>query len=92
MLPPYGRQLYDFGCGEAILQCEGDYSKLIRGAIALGGDSDTIASMAGGIAAATFGIPRSMRKQALAYFFDDELSVLQTFEAKFGAAKETTDA
>jgi ADP-ribosylglycohydrolase len=68
------------------------YEDAIRGAIALGGDSDTIACMAGGIAAATFGIPRSMRKQALAYFFDDELSVLQAFEAKFGAAKETTGA
>ena len=66
------------------------FEDAIRGAVALGGDSDTIACMAGGIAEATFGIPRAMREQALTKFTADELQVLLAFEAKFGAAKETT--
>ena len=67
------------------------FEDAIRGAVALGGDSDTIACMAGGIAAATFGIPRTMREQALTKFTDDELQVLQAFEAKFGAAREAAN-
>ena len=67
------------------------FEDAIRGAVALGGDSDTIACMAGSIAEATFGIPRSMREQALTKFNADELQILQAFEAKFGAAREAAN-
>lgn len=51
-------------CPEAIIAFldSRDYESAIRLAISLGGDSDTIACMAGGIAAAYYGIPAWMVK------------------------------
>lgn len=51
-------------CPEAIIAFldSHDYESTIRLAISLGGDSDTIACMAGGIAAAYYGIPAWMVK------------------------------
>ncbi len=51
-------------CPEAIIAFldSRDYESAIRLAISLGGDSDTIACMAGGIAAAYYGIPAWMIK------------------------------
>lgn len=53
---------------------EGDsFEDVIRKAISLGGDSDTIAAMAGAIAEAYFGIPEEMRQKALAVLQDTKL-------------------
>ena len=49
---------------EAFLEAE-DFEDALRNAVSIGGDSDTIASMAGAVAAAFYGIPRSIRDQAL---------------------------
>lgn len=43
------------------------YEDAIRNAVSLGGDSDTIAAIAGGIAEALFGIPENIRAEALGY-------------------------
>ena len=43
------------------------YEDAIRNAVSLGGDSDTIAAIAGGIAEALFGIPEDIRAESLGY-------------------------
>lgn len=42
-----------------------DYEDVIRRAVSLGGDSDTIACMAGGIAEAYYGMPEEYRKETM---------------------------
>jgi len=43
----------------------GSFEDAIKKAITLGGDSDTIACMAGGIAEAYYGVPEYLKKQAM---------------------------
>lgn len=52
------------------------YEDVIRNAVALGGDADTEAAIAGGIAAAYYGVPDNIIQQALAYIPSDILSVI----------------
>lgn len=54
----------------AFLESE-DYESAIRLAISIGGDSDTIACMTGGIAAAYYGIPDEIVEKAYRYLKDD---------------------
>ena len=42
-----------------------DYEDALRNAVSLGGDSDTIACMAGGIAEAFYGMPQELQEKAL---------------------------
>ena len=42
-----------------------DFEDAIRNAISIGGDSDTIAAIAGSIAEAYYGIPRDLREAAM---------------------------
>lgn len=44
-----------------------DYEDAIRNAISLGGDSDTLAAITGGIAEAVYGVPQWMRDKAWEY-------------------------
>ena len=53
-----------------------DYEDAIRNAISIGGDSDTIAAIAGGVAEALFGIPESVARTAWAKIPDDMKVVL----------------
>ena len=57
-------------CPEAIIAFldSHDYESAVRLAISLGGDSDTIACMAGGIAAAYYGIPTWLVKYAVSEY------------------------
>lgn len=61
-----------------------DFEDAVRNAISLGGDSDTIACMAGAIAEPLFGIPEGMQIQALTYLDERMIDVIDTFEARFG--------
>lgn len=56
-------------CPEAIIAFldSADFEDAIRLAISLGGDSDTIGAMTGGIAAAYYGIPQKLAEKALDY-------------------------
>ncbi len=56
---------------EAFLEAT-DFEDTIRNAISIGGDSDTIAAMAGAVAAAFYGVPREIRTEAL-NFIDGEI-------------------
>ena len=63
-----------------------DFQDAIRTAVSLGGDSDTLACITGGIAEAFYGIPEEMAQAAKALLPEDLLTILETFEAKFQQA------
>lgn len=44
-----------------------DFEDAIRNAISIGGDSDTLAAITGGVAEAYYGVPDALREQALGY-------------------------
>ena len=68
----------------AFLESEG-FEDAIRNAISIGGDSDTLAAITGGIAGAYYGIPKDIRKKAVMYLDETLLDILYTFERKYGS-------
>ncbi len=60
-----------------------DFEDAIRNAISIGGDSDTLAAITGGIAEAYYGIPVEIRKHALTYLDERLLKILIDFENRF---------
>ena len=54
-----------------------DYEDVIRNCISIGGDSDTIAAIAGGIAEAYFGVPEAL-SGALGRYLDKRLMKIVT--------------
>jgi ADP-ribosylglycohydrolase len=56
-----------------------DYEDAIRKAISIGGDSDTIACITGGIAEACYGIPDHIAKQGRTYLPDEFLHIIDNF-------------
>ncbi|NJD36857.1 MAG: ADP-ribosylglycohydrolase family protein [Geobacter sp.] len=59
-----------------------DYESTVRLAVSLGGDSDTQACIAGGIAEAFYGVPKWIEEKAQDYLDVDLLSVLLHFKSK----------
>lgn len=59
------------------------YEDAVRGAISLGGDSDTLACMAGGLAEIRFGVPKDIQTQALKYMDGNIFSTIQNFYNQF---------
>jgi ADP-ribosylglycohydrolase len=57
-----------------------DYEDAVRNAVSLGGDSDTLACITGGIAEALFGLPRPIGERARGCLDDDLRRVLRRFE------------
>lgn len=66
----------------AFLESE-SFEDTIRGAVSLGGDSDTIAAIAGGVAEAYYGIPENLRQQAMTFLDENLRAVVREFEAAF---------
>ena len=68
-------------CPEAIIAFldSTNFEDAIRLAVSLGGDSDTIGAMTGGIAAAYYGIPDKIVCKALEYIPEDMIDVLNKF-------------
>ena len=58
------------------------FEDAIRNAISIGGDSDTIADMAGAIAEAYYGADREMKSIALSYLDQDLLDIAEEFERR----------
>lgn len=56
------------------------FEDAIRNAISVGGDSDTIAAITGGIAEAYYGVPDELRNKALCYLDDTLIKILTDFE------------
>lgn len=77
---------FDVSCQGSIPQAlmaffeSNDFEDAIRNAISIGGDSDTIAAICGGIAEAYYGIPDSIRNEALTYLDENLLMILDRFE------------
>ncbi len=63
-----------------------DFEDAIRKAISLGGDSDTIACIAGGIAEAFYGIPDYIRIRTLEELDDTLLSTVDSFTKEYCSA------
>jgi len=59
---------------QAFLESE-SFEETIRNAISLGGDSDTLAAIAGSIAEAYYGVPDVMVKKALGYLDGEQLAI-----------------
>lgn len=56
-----------------------DFDDSIRNAISVGGDSDTIAAIAGGVAEAYYGVPETIRNEVVGYLDQDLLEVIKKF-------------
>lgn len=67
---------------EAFFEAE-SYEDAIRNAISIGGDSDTLAAIAGGVAECFFGIPQALREEGKSYLSKDLLKTLVEFEEKY---------
>ena len=63
---------------EAFLEAE-DFEDAVRGAVSVGGDSDTIACMAGAVAAAFYGIPRDCREGVLPFLEGEVRNIFDRF-------------
>ncbi len=57
-----------------------DYEDAVRNAISIGGDSDTIACITGGIAEVIFGVPNDIADQARSYLTADLVDALDRFD------------
>ena len=70
-----------------------NFEDSIRKAIAIGGDTDTIACMVGGISEAYYGIPKDLRNKALELIPEDlrEIIIKAYKEKKLNALKTTNE-
>lgn len=68
----------------AFLEADG-YEDAVRNAISLGGDADTMAAIAGGIAEAFYGIPDGIGRPAVSYLDAGLRQVLDQFVSRFVA-------
>ena len=57
------------------------FEDAIRNAVCIGGDSDTLAVIAGGIAGNYFSIPDRIRERAFTYLPDQFIEIIERFEA-----------
>ncbi len=66
------------------LQCfyEGEsYEDVIRNCVSIGGDSDTLAAIAGGIAEAYYGVPEELKRQLPVYLDERLMGITEEFTA-----------
>ena len=66
----------------AVINAE-DFEDAIRTAVSYGGDSDTIASIAGALAEAVFGIPNTIKRACIEYIPVTMISTVQKFHKQF---------
>ncbi len=72
---------------EAFFESTG-FEDAIRNVISIGGDSDTLAAITGGIAEAYYGIPSPLRKLAVTFLDKTQLDILNAFETRYGMIVE----
>ena len=77
---------YDISCQgtvpyalQAFFESE-SFEDAIRNAVSIGGDTDTICAITGGIAEAYYGVPDELRMKALSYLDDTLIKILTDFE------------
>lgn len=61
-----------------------DFEDAVRNAISIGGDSDTIGCIAGGIAEALYGIPADIYAKGMGYLTPEFQAIVKAFEEKYG--------
>ena len=89
------RRVYKFNetcqetCPEAIIAFleSHDYDSAIRLGISLGGDSDTIGAITGGIAAAYYGIPNSIIEEVKRFIPFEFIDIVEKFEDSMNTEK-----
>lgn len=65
-----------------------DFESAVRNAVSLGGDTDTMGCIAGGIAQAYYGtIPQRIEREVRARLPEDLLEVVDAFEERFGRGR-----
>ena len=85
-------------CQETVPQAicafmEGDsFESVIRLAVSLGGDSDTLAAIAGSMAEAFYGVPEDLKQEARKRLPDDLREVLDRFDAKVEEDKKARES
>lgn len=72
---------------EAFLESTG-FEDAIRNAVSIGGDSDTIAAITGGIAGAYYGVPSQLRSRAIQFLGERMLDILYRFEDAYGKRED----
>ena len=90
------RDTYEFheSCQETVPQAfmaffeSTSFEDAIRNAVSIGGDSDTLAAITGGIAEAYYGIPSNIRKHALTFLDKRLLQIVIAFENRFPPVME----
>jgi type I restriction enzyme M protein len=65
-----------------------NFEDAIRNAISIGGDSDTLAAITGGIAGAYYGVPTDIRKHVLTFLDERLLKILVEFENNYPSKME----
>lgn len=63
------------------------FEDAIRNAISIGGDSDTIAAIAGSVAEAAYGVPEFIRAEVDRRLTTDIRAVFEAFEKKLASRK-----
>ncbi len=89
------RRVYKFNetcqetCPEAIIAFleSHDYESAIRLGISLGGDSDTIGAITGGIAAAYYGVPNSIIEDVRRFIPNEFIKTIEKFENSMNTEK-----
>ena len=69
-----------------------DFEDTIRNAVSLGGDSDTLACIAGGIAGAYYSVPRHIELEARSRLDDELRCVIDKFKRQFGPRHTREDS
>lgn len=64
-----------------------DYEGAVRNAISLGGDADTMACIAGGIAEAAWGVPPEIEAEAMARLTPELAEIVREFRSRFPARR-----
>ena len=86
----HGREICQISVPQALV-CflEGEsFEDVIRNCISIGGDSDTIAAIAGGIAEAFFGVPNDYRLMARSYLDERLLKICDAFDIWLAARQQ----
>lgn len=65
-----------------------DFEDAIRNAVSLGGDSDTLAAITGGIAEAAYGVPQWIKDKAWGYLDEPLRDVLRRWKRELEARKQ----
>ena len=81
---------FDVSCQGSVPQafsalfCAMSFEDAVRNAVSIGGDSDTIAAIAGSMAEPLFGVPETIRERAESFLDPLQLETLRSFEAAYG--------